>query len=295
MRIDVWDVFINILLLVFWFKIWNRNERDSFFNPYLATVNRFANAAINFLRPVFFRLPDTTICIISIVFIIIFRAVVFSGITMHPNASPWHLHLSAYLSDHVAVPNSILSCMAFSVASFLIFLFRIWSVTLLYLSRNRGTVSGHTQSALHQVSAPFVFGRAELRPVYIITAGILIQLLLNFTGPTTPANPSWMNIPPGNYISRLVIISMAGWIEVFVVVQFAVMFLIIGSWISIFTSSVSIMRLCKEWIDLFLGPLRRYPLMLGMIDLSPIVLFMVLGAVYTFLMGILARSYSIII
>jgi uncharacterized protein YggT (Ycf19 family) len=48
---------------------------------------------------------------------------------------------------------------------------------------------------------------------------------------------------------------------------------------------------CREWTDTLLGPLRRYPLRIGMIDLSPLIYIVVLGLVQGFLHAILLSSY----
>ena len=51
------------------------------------------------------------------------------------------------------------------------------------------------------------------------------------------------------------------------------------------------MHFCRTWIDFLMGPLRRYPLRIGMLDLTPIIMIFALDFLHRFMMGILARSY----
>ena len=50
---------------------------------------------------------------------------------------------------------------------------------------------------------------------------------------------------------------------------------IIGTWVGHFADSPRIRALCDEWIEFFLGPLRRFPLRIGTFDLMPMVAMIV--------------------
>ena len=59
-----------------------------------------------------------------------------------------------------------------------------------------------------------------------------------------------------------------------------------------FGHSHAIMVFCREWMDLLLGPLRRYPMRLGMLDLTPLIFIILLRLVHSLLMALLWTSYQ---
>jgi uncharacterized protein YggT (Ycf19 family) len=67
--------------------------------------------------------------------------------------------------------------------------------------------------------------------------------------------------------------------------------LVIGSLVSLFTGSTDMAFVCKEWIDLLLGPLRRYRLQIGPLDLSPVVYIIALSFLRPWLSVLLHVSY----
>jgi len=53
--------------------------------------------------------------------------------------------------------------------------------------------------------------------------------------------------------------------------------------------------LCRDWINLLLGPLRRYPVKIGMFDLSPIIFFFAIGIAHTLLMSVIFAAYNTLV
>ena len=51
------------------------------------------------------------------------------------------------------------------------------------------------------------------------------------------------------------------------------------------------MVFCREWLNMLMGPLRRYPLRIGMIDLTPIVMIIAIQIVHQVCSYILLKSY----
>ena len=91
---------------------------------------------------------------------------------------------------------------------------------------------------------------------------------------------------------KLLMLALIGWVQLLPMLQSLMLLLIIGSWVSMFAQSHNLAMLCRDWINLLLGPLRRYPLRIGMFDLSPIVFFFAIGLVHAILMSILVAAYN---
>jgi uncharacterized protein YggT (Ycf19 family) len=293
MQLGMWDSIFNILLLIFWFRIWNANDRNLFFNPYLAPFGRLSESAVTFLRPVFQRVPDRIIAAVALVFLIVFR-----GLAVPQNVE-WPLVFGVQLRQEAG----ILSSLYFSFLSFSMFLFTIWGVSLIYVRTKGRSTFDHTTDTLYYLSRPFSDIRAEIRPAALLSLGIVMAALFEAAGRPSNAQFTGMTLPTSGYpldtalpavILRSTIVALTAWVQVLPLIRSLLLLLIIGSWVSMFTNTHQLMILCKNWIDFLLGPLRRYPVRIGMIDLTPIIFFIVVGFAFQILMGFLTASYGLV-
>lgn len=288
MRFTMWDTLFNVLLLMFWFRIWISEDRSLYFNPYLAPIGRLSESVINFLRPVFFGTPPRLVAAIALAFLLLFRGMIFHGMAVSGKAE-WFLRLGFGICRTGTA--GTVSCLTFSVLSFAIFLFKLWGLSLIYVGPRRGSSLEHTTDTLYHLSRPFSDFRIELRPFILLTCGIILVFLLRLAGSTPPGFAAWQETPMPSLLLKSGISALAGWVDVLPVIVNFLMLLIIGSWVSMFASSQGIMFFCRAWIDLLLGPVRRWPIRIGMIDLTPIIFFFAVSFIHQILMGILYRSY----
>jgi len=242
---------------------------------------------VNFLRPAFFAMPVRLIALIALIFLLVFRGFIFQGVGI-ARGNSWMLRLGF---EHAVADVGILSHIAFSFQSFAIFLFKIWSLSLIYVRTGRGISSSHTTETLRHLSRPFTDFRTEVRPFILLVYGMLLVLLLNLTGRVVPGLIEWQSGGHRSVFLEYGISVLAGWLDILPIMRSLMMFLIIGSLVSMFTGSHGLMFFCREWMDFFLGPLRRYPIRVGVFDLTPIIFFIAVQFIYGFLKGILIRSY----
>lgn len=254
-------------------------------------LTSFSNSAIRFLRPVFFGTPDRIIATIAFVFLIILRGMAI------PADADWSLMLG--FQRGVNGPD-LASCMIFSILSFFVFMFNIWSLSIIYV-RTRSTPNDSAGGAIFQFARPFTDIRPELRPVILLAAGIGLSALLDlfghpvmeiYQGISIQGNIGWQTTEWPAVLAKLSIIAIAGWAQILAIIRQFIIFLIIGSWISMFTASSQMQVFCREWLDFLLGPIRRYPIRIGMIDLSPIVFFFIVGFIHSLLLAILINSFN---
>ena len=66
------------------------------------------------------------------------------------------------------------------------------------------------------------------------------------------------------------------WVSILPLIASLLTVVIIGSWIAMFSGSTSTMYVCNEWMTFLLGPLRRYPIRIGMLDLTPLIALLAL-------------------
>jgi len=287
MQFRMWDILFNVLLMVFWFGLWNRQDRETMFNPYLGPVARLGESIVGFLRPAFFGLPRRAILLVTLLALLLLR-----GLAAPSTPDSWILRIGFEVRAPGAGP--LATCLAFSFLSFGIFLFKLWGFSLIYVRTRRGTAIRHTARTVDLLARPFTDLRPELRPVVLLGFGILLAFLVNSVGKDVVhwgfagSSAAWpVRIP------RYTVSALAGWVDILKLLQSLLIVLIIGSWVSMFASSHGIMMFCRDWTDFLLGPLRRFPIRIGMLDLTPLVFILAIELlIYPILMAVLAASYG---
>ena len=285
MQVDTWDKLLNIAFMIFWFGIWTDHSREIQYNPFLAPITRWLQTSIKFVRDIFSSLSDRAICIFILLLLLAFRAVAFS----FGNTS-WSLTFGIV---QIGSPPAghFFHAFLFSLCSLGILLFQIWSISLFFVRDRRQTAFDNSRGALYWLARPFCDARLELRPAILVGAGMLLAIAMQIA-----SNPG-LNIITGSggivpLVARAFIIALGGVASVFAILRGALIVLIIGSWIAMFTGSHGLMMFCHNWTGTLMGPLRRYPLRIGPLDLTPIVMIFLLEFIHKLLMGILRNSYS---
>jgi len=293
MSFSTWDTLFNLLLVVFWFRIWTGdNDRNILFNPYLAPIVRLSKTVLHFVEPVFLGLHPRVVAVITMGVIVAFRALVA------PRQVTWMLSLGL---DRQPIDGALPHVLAFSAISFGCFLFRLWGISLLFTWVGAHRSQEHPVSMLHYLSRPFSDVRIHLRPLVLLVYGAALILLLDrFGAPTRmgiglPGALSWTGDAALSSFFKLLILAVAAWVQLLPLLQSLMLMLIIGSWISMFTHSQGLAMLCRDWINVVLGPLRRYPIRIGMLDLSPLVFFIAIGFAHYFLMSIIFAAYNTLV
>jgi uncharacterized protein YggT (Ycf19 family) len=267
-----------------------------FFNPYLGPLARFSDSAIGFLRPVFFGLASRLIAAAALVLLLVLRG------AAAPKGSGWILSLGFEIRQTGNPP--FVASMVFSALSFGIFLFKLWGLSLIYVPTRMGRPSAHNAAALYHLAKPFSHVRREFRPIVLLVCGLAIAWLLHAFGTPPPdfiardefGLPSQIlhaarNQPAAVAAGRILISVLDAVVGIIGVVLQLVFALIIASWVSLLTGSHGLTFFCREWMDMLLGPLRRHPIRIGMLDLSPLIFILAVGFAQTVLHTILLRSY----
>lgn len=294
MAFDTWDTFFNILLLFFWFRLWSRDDRSLFFNPFLAGITRVTDSVFHFLRPAFLGLPARGVAVIAILLLLALRA--FAA----PRApAGWLLRIGFELREpHTS---QLISFLAFTLLSFAIFLFKLCGLSLLFLRPDSGTDGQRTTSAFHALTQPFTSIPFYLRPPALFVFGIAIGVAVNMAGqpansPTDAALSAFGSLSPAGIspalIVRCAVSAVAGWVDVLALLVQLMIGLIIGSWVALFTGAPAVAGFCREWTDFLLGPMRRYPLQVGSLDLTPIIFIVLLNVLHNFANGFLFGCYQ---
>jgi uncharacterized protein YggT (Ycf19 family) len=288
------DTAFNLLLFLFWFRAWTERRAHTLYNPYLVRMDRLSTKLVNFVRPVFGQVPPWAVAALALLALILLRGVVC---LRTPGA------LTLQLGFTIGAPNTsnILSCTVFSLLSFAIFLFQCWGLTLIFLMLNPSVRGESPTGFLADISRPFSSLPPAVLPPALLALGTLLAWVLTLAN-AVPAHAlpldhaaSASELAPTFFALRLGVCALAGWVQLLNVLQTAMLWSIIGSLIGAFSGNVQFAWFCQDWINSMLGPLRRYPIRLGMFDLTPLIFFLAIRhLVYPFFMRTLHKAYMVL-
>ena len=291
MNFDALDLLVNVVAMLFWFRLWMPEVRDIYFNPHLSSVWRLTESLVTFLKPVLIGLSSRIASLIAIIFLLVFKGVVIFGLVKRSDGASWGVEFGFQKYQMYAGNQGLMPFLAFSFISFGIFLFLLWSIALLYAGGKRANMFNHAAETVFNVARPLTLAIPELRPVVLVLYGMVIALLLNADiSAGTSALVTEHFGPTGLY--KLLLISLREWVMALSIIQVAMIVLIIASWAAMFSTSPALAFFCRDWIDLLVGPLRRIPLRLGPLDLTPLLAYFLIVFVQGFLILIIDRSYS---
>ena len=69
---DIFLLLTNLLLLLFWVRLWSQPDRELYFNPLLSAPTRLTDRVLDFLRPAL-PLPERLTTLLLLVFLLAFR------------------------------------------------------------------------------------------------------------------------------------------------------------------------------------------------------------------------------
>ncbi len=283
MEFRLWDTLFNLLIAGFWYQAWRRPDLNDHFNPFLAAINRPTLVIIDFLNSAFAALSRRSVAGALIGVLFVFRALVSPR-----EAGQWMLRFGfeSGLPDELRFASHVV----FSLLSFGIFLFQLWGISLIFVRSKEAIHSEHTVSALYFFSRPFTDLPLKVRPVALYCFGVFLGVCLNVASISQAPDPGALTL-----VLKCCVTSLAAWVDLLMLLINLMVILIIGSWITMIAGSPEMTYFCRSWMDLILGPFRRFPLTLGPLDLTPIVYMVAVSVAWYFLKVVLLNSYLVIV
>ena len=308
MNFNLIDTLFNIIVMLFWIRLWN-SSTEAAFNIYLSLIKNITESVLELFRLVLTHpaLAATTI----VCLLLLFRAVALSLTNQETIQEAWKLRfgfesISPASCQKVAEGGQLifheqpldsqtqilhkqkqpLLFIGFSVLSFAIFLFHIWTLSMLFLVKYRhGRRGSNAAEFLHTLALPFSNLSPAKRPWFLVFYGMLISASINLAlrhSASQGVKSLIVGILP---VFQYAVNACAGIIDILLILQYILMVLIIGSWLVIFIGNQTLIVICREWLDFFLTPFRRFHVHIGMFDLTPIIAFLALGFMHWVLKG----------
>jgi len=276
-----WNMIFNILVLLFWLYFWSGRNKKIFFNPYLSSIMGFTSKAVNYLRPLTGSLPITYTALIAMFLMLVLRA--FLGPLFEP-------HLNIGLLSWNIQTGSLPTSIACSFIIFLKFLIPLFALSTLYV-HDKEEYCPSEESVFLFLAKPFSYLNRNIRPLVLLLFVILLLILMNFISPLHVISNGNMPIEVGGNIVLILVSALYQLIGVLNVMYQFCIFLIIFSWIALFTGSAQLASFSRSWLYFLMGPIKNMHLAIGPFDLTPLIFIFGIRILYALLAGILQKSF----
>ena len=276
-----WNMIFNIFVMLFWLYFWSGRNKKIFFNPYLSSIMGFTSNAVNYLRPLTGSLPITYTALITMFLLLVIRA--FLGPLFEPQLT---IGLLSWNIQTVGLPTSI----ACSFIIFMKFLIPFYALSTLYV-HDKEEYCPPEESVFLFLAKPFSYLNRNLRPLILLLFVIVLLFLMNFISPLHVRSNGNMPIEVGENIVLIFVAALYQLIGVLNVIYQFCIFLIIFSWIALFTGSAQLASFSRNWLYFLMGPIKNMHLAIGPFDLTPLIFIFGIRILYGLLAKILVNSF----
>jgi uncharacterized protein YggT (Ycf19 family) len=302
-----YETLLNLVALLFWFGFWNPDSRDIFFNPYVLRIRSLSDALIDAVMPMVRRQVSRRMVagLLLLAVLALKGFLYYSGLrgrlafgidSALPGVSqsiltPYAPQLTD--ADLGIAPMGIFAAkvMLFSCASFGVFVFNIWTVAMIYLGTRRATGLSRAEGTLFSLAKPITSIAPELRPFLLLGLGMsIVGARAIFLRGIFPYDLHHTLL----FLAKAMLSSVSAAVSVIHTLVIILGTLVVLTWFSMFSMSAQVGLMCREWLDLFLGPFRDKPIRFGNIDASPFVLAFILVSITQILQHLVLTSYAML-
>jgi hypothetical protein len=277
----------NVLILLFWVRLWSAPANEFYFNPFLSGTVRLTDTAVAFLRPVL-SLPERVSCLL-----VLLVAVVLKTLLVGRLGGTWSLAIgNAYVFAAPPVVDNWAPHFLFSALHTTAFLFRLWSVFFLV------RLISSTQRATRAAEAFAYFTRpfsglpffAQPLALFALHTGLVFALTQAGTLSTPPllgqsatpvAASPFLTGPLLSQLLKTCWLGAMSCADGLALLTRTLLFAIIGNFGASILHAQGVMIICHETVELLLGRFARTRGATAVgLDFTPLIFFFVANMLY---------------
>ena len=285
----------DLLLLLFWVRLWSLPDQELYFNPFLSAPTRLTDRVLAFLRPVL-PLPGRLTALLLLVFLLAFRAVALNRFCP---AEPWVIAIGSRYHFSPREPG-VHGALIFSALHFLFFIARYWGVYVLIQLLTPVLRRDRASEAFHFAALPLAALRRWAQMLLLLVVHGVLVYELYLAGAITVSAISGIDAhaltPPAAaasdrliYLGCLTLLSVADSLMMAWRLMFA---LLVGSFAAAMLHNAALNAISNEGVATLLGTRKR--LIVGFFDLTPLLYIAGMFILYNhvlcaFLFSVIAR------
>ncbi len=276
----------NLMLLLFWVRLWSSPSGEFHFNPFLSGTVRLTDSVFSFLRPVL-RLPEQAAALLILVFIVAFKTLFVSRLGGH-----WSLTIGAVFQFAPPVAGDLWGPrFLYSALDAALFFAHVWTVYFLVLAISSQQRASRAAEAFAYFARPFSRLPFLAQPVALLVIHGLLALTLSRTGVLTETLPNQTAEPSAAspFLSGPLLLQglRTGWLAVLsfadglALLTRTLFVLILGNFAAAILQIGGIAVVCHEAVEMLMGRFARNRTATGMgLDFTPLIFFFVISITY---------------
>ena len=278
---------LNLLLLLFWIRLWAAPEKEFYFNPFLSGTVRLTDTVLAFLRPVL-NLPGQAASLLIILFLVAFKTLLMTRLNV-----TWALLFGLdFRFTPASADKQWVPLLLFSAYHFAAFLLKFWAVFLLVKLINPPHRVTRAAEALDFFARPFSRLPFLAQPVVLAALHMVLAFAVSRTGVLSIVNPLTLEmktVAASPFLSGplfaqflkvgwLAALSMADGLALLIRALFI---LIIGNLGAALLQAQGALIICNEGVELLLGRFARNRAVAAAgFDFTPLIFFFVVDMVH---------------
>lgn len=283
---DYLIISFNLLLLLFWVRLWSAPEKEFYFNPFLSGTVKITDSVLAFLRPVLY-LPEQAAAAVILLFGILFKTILFLRLQ-----ATWTIKFGTFFHfSPQAVGDQISPLLLFSLLHFISFLFKLWTVYLFVRLITPAFRTTRASEAFAFFARPFSRLPLLAQPAVLFALHVALAMIVSRIGvlstisqitegakpvPDSPflAGPAFAQVLKTGWLAAL---SFADGLALLTRTLFI---LILGNLAAAVLQMRGTVIICSEGVELLLGRFARKPVGGMGFDFTPLIFFFVVDMVY---------------
>jgi hypothetical protein len=279
-------IIFNVLMLLFWVRLWSAPANEFYFNPFLSGTVRLTDAAHAFLRPVL-RLPEQASALLLVLFVGVFKTLLLGRL-----GTTWSLDIGSVFrfgpspSGELWAPHFL-----FSALDFAQFLLRLWTVFFLVQALSFRQRAGRALEAFAFFARPFSSLPFLAQPAALLAlhgllafalsrAGVLTEALSDQAVETPTASP-FLTGPLLLQALRTCWLGVLSFADGLLLLTQSLFVLILGNFVASLFQIGGAMVICHEAVEMLLGRFARNRGATGLgLDFTPLIFFFVVSLTY---------------
>ena len=276
----------NILLLLFWIRLWSAPEKEFYFNPFLSGTIKFTDSVLAFLRPVLF-LPEQAAAAVLLLFVVLFKTLLFLRLQV-----TWTIKLGTFFHfSPMAGGDQISPLLLFSLLHFAAFLLKLWTVYLLVRLITPPFHTTRATEAFDFFARPFSRLPLLAQPVVLFALHAALAFTVSRTGILSTMGQITESAKPvavspfltGPLFAQAL---KTGWLAALSfsdglsMLTRTLFILILGNLAAAVLQARGALIICSEGVELLLGRFARNRVSGMGFDFTPLIFFFVVDMMY---------------
>jgi hypothetical protein len=276
----------NIVLLLFWIRLWSAPHKEFYFNPFLSGTIKTTDSILAFLRPVLY-LPEQAAAAAILFFLILFKTILLLRLQ-----GTWTVTLGTFFHfTPLTAGDKISPLLLFSLLHFAAFLLKLWTVYLLVRLITPPFRTTRATEAFDFFARPFSRLPLLAQPFVLFALHAALAFTVSRTGALSTIGQITESAKPvvsspfltGPLFAQLL---KTGWLAALSfsdglsMLTRALFILILGNLGAAVLQARGAVIICSEGVELLLGRFARNRIGGMGFDFTPLIFFFVVDMMY---------------